>query len=97
MSNPDYSLYEYFVETIEDLIPRFSDMVQGRFRRLINNKTYGTPNALKGGQLLDFAVNSDKNQIITPLSIVIECVGICSTMRHTNLVPSATVSISEGK
>ncbi|SAM86434.1 related to GYP1-GTPase activating protein [Ustilago bromivora] len=82
MSNPDYSLYEYFVETIEDLIPRFPDMVQGRFRRLINNKTYGTPNALKGGQLLEFAVNSDKNQIITPLSIMIECVGMLYYATH---------------
>ncbi|SYW86247.1 related to GYP1 - GTPase activating protein [Ustilago bromivora] len=66
MSIHDYSAFE-------DLIPRLPDMVQGRFRRLINNKTYSTPEEPKDGPIFEYIIGINGKQIVTPLTIMIEC------------------------
>ncbi|CCF51355.1 uncharacterized protein UHOR_14891 [Ustilago hordei] len=38
----------------------------------MGEEVYGTPNAPKDGQLLKFAINDDKEQIIPPISIMIK-------------------------
>ncbi|SYW81876.1 uncharacterized protein UHO2_00380 [Ustilago hordei] len=82
MSNPDYSLYKYFVKMTEDFISRLPGIVQGCFHRVINNETYGTPNTPKDGQLLKFTIMDDEEQIITPLSIMVECVSALYKAMH---------------
>ncbi|SPC64870.1 uncharacterized protein UHOD_12289 [Ustilago sp. UG-2017b] len=62
MLNPDYSLYKYFVELIEDLLPRLPDVVQGHYRRLINNNTYGTPKEPKVGLVFKYTNRTNIKQ-----------------------------------
>lgn len=74
MSNVNYSLYNDFVTLMEDLLPWLPKILQNCFNRMMVNEVYGTPNAQKEGELLDFAVTGDRKQVISPLSIMIECV-----------------------
>ncbi|CCF51913.1 hypothetical protein NDA11_004542 [Ustilago hordei] len=48
----------------------------------MEEETYGTPNAPKDGQLLKFTFNDDKEQIISHLSIMIECVSVLYQGMH---------------
>ena len=41
---------------------------------MIASEVYGTPNTPKEGSLLEFTITSDNKQVISPLSIMIECV-----------------------
>ncbi|CCF48193.1 uncharacterized protein UHOR_13022 [Ustilago hordei] len=41
---------------------------------MIAGEVYGTPNTPKEGSLLKFAITGDNKQVISPLSIMIECV-----------------------
>ncbi|SYW74105.1 uncharacterized protein UHO2_00970 [Ustilago hordei] len=57
----------------------------------MEEETYGTPNAPKDSQLLKFTFNDDKEQIISHLSIMIECVSILYQGMH-DLGPFANFS-----
>ena len=87
MSNPIYSDYDDFVETIQDLLPLLPKILQNRFNREIANETYGTPTAPKDGTLLKYAMEEgDEEQTISPLSILIKCVSSLYKAMH-NLGP----------
>ncbi|SOV04270.1 uncharacterized protein UDID_17047 [Ustilago sp. UG-2017a] len=73
MSNPDYSNYNDFVETMQDRLPRLPKILQNRFNREIASETYGTPTAPKDGPLLKYTMEEgDEEQTISPLSIMIK-------------------------
>ncbi|SAM62468.1 uncharacterized protein UBRO_20146 [Ustilago bromivora] len=76
MSNINYSIYYSFTTPVWDLVPRLPRMVQDHFNQVMEDKVYSTPNALKSGKLLKFNDNDDEEQIITPLSIMVECVSV---------------------
>ncbi|KAJ1028166.1 hypothetical protein NDA13_003612 [Ustilago tritici] len=82
MSNIDYSIYDAFVVPVQGLFPRLPKILQNQFNQVMEDKLYGTPNTPKDGQLLKFVVNDDKEQIITPLSIMIECGTLYHTMHN---------------
>ncbi|KAJ1028041.1 hypothetical protein NDA13_003491 [Ustilago tritici] len=82
MLNPDYSLYEYFVELIQDLTPHLPDMVQGRFHHLINNKTYSTLKESKVGLVFWYTSGVRGKQVVKPLTIMIECVSTLYYVMH---------------
>ncbi|KAJ1590833.1 hypothetical protein NDA11_003158 [Ustilago hordei] len=47
-------------------------MVQDHFNHVMENKVYGMPNALKASQLLEFIIDNDGEQTISPLTILAE-------------------------
>ncbi|SAM82282.1 uncharacterized protein UBRO_20995 [Ustilago bromivora] len=73
MSKVNYSIYNSFAATMQDLLPQLPRMVQDHFNHVMEDEVYGMPNAPKDGQLLKFIVNNDKEQTISPLSILVEC------------------------
>lgn len=76
MSNLDYLTYDNFIDPMQDLLPQLPMIVQNQFNQIMINEVYGTPSAPKTGHLLKYAMdNNDEEQIISPLSIMIECVG----------------------
>ncbi|SYW86252.1 uncharacterized protein UBRO2_05972 [Ustilago bromivora] len=76
MSNPDYSNYNNFVKTMQDLQPCLLKILQNRFNRDMASETYGTPTTPKDGQLLKYTMEEgDEEQTISPLSIMVECIG----------------------
>ena len=90
MSNPDYSNYNDFVETMQDLLPRLLKILQNQFNQEIASETYGTPTAPKDGQLLKYAMEEgDEEQTISPLSIMVKCIGNLYKAMH-NLGPFAS-------
>ncbi|SPC61128.1 uncharacterized protein UHOD_11244 [Ustilago sp. UG-2017b] len=90
MSNPDYSNYNDFVETMQDLLPRLPKILQNHFNQEIANETYGTPTAPKDGHLLKYAMEEgDEEQIVSPMSIMVECIGNLYKAMH-NLGPFAS-------
>ncbi|CCF51377.1 hypothetical protein NDA14_006584 [Ustilago hordei] len=74
MPDVNYSLYDDFISLMEDLLPQLPKMLQNQFNHMIASEVYGTPNTPKEGSLLEFTVTSDNKQVISPLSIMIECV-----------------------
>ena len=74
MDNVDYSEYDDFVDIVEDLLPRIPDMLIKRYRRSIQEETYGTPRNPKTGLVFTYAGGADHQQVVTPLTILIECV-----------------------
>ncbi|SPC66775.1 uncharacterized protein UHOD_11426 [Ustilago sp. UG-2017b] len=87
MSNPDYSNYNGFVETMQDLLPRLPKILQNRFNREIASETYGTPTAPKDGPLLKYTMEEgNEEQTISPLSIMIKCIDNLYKAMH-NLGP----------
>ncbi|SAM85675.1 uncharacterized protein UBRO_20384 [Ustilago bromivora] len=86
MSNHDYSAYKDFVKTIEVLIPCLPDMLQGHFHRVINNKTYSTPEEPKDGLVFEYTSRTKGMQVVTPLAIMNECASHFYFMTH-NLGP----------
>ena len=89
MSNINYSIYGTFIAPIQNLLPRLPKILQAQFNQVMEDKVYGVPNAPKDSQLLKFALNDDKEQIITPLSIMIKCVSILYQAMY-NLGPFAS-------
>ncbi|KAJ1039198.1 hypothetical protein NDA14_002826 [Ustilago hordei] len=90
MSNLNYSNYDNFVKVIQDLLPCLPKILQNQFNQEIANKTYGNPTAPKDGLLLKYAMEeSDGEQIISPLSILIECTSNLYKAMHS-LSPFAT-------
>ncbi|SAM83649.1 uncharacterized protein UBRO_20093 [Ustilago bromivora] len=91
MSNIDYSIYNAFIVLVQDLLPQLPKILQNQLNRVMEDKVYGTPNTPKDIQLLKFAVNDDKEQIITPLSIMIKCVStLYQAMHDLGLFTSCT-------
>ena len=74
MTEVNYSLYDDFITPMENLLPWLLKILQNRFNWMITDEVYGTPDAPKEGNLLEFAITGDSKQVITPLSIMIECV-----------------------
>jgi hypothetical protein len=90
MSNPDYSNYNDFIETMQDLLPRLPKILQTRFNREIANETYGTPTAPKDGHLLQYTMEEgNEEQIFSPMSIMVKCIGNLYKAMH-NLGPFAS-------
>ena len=76
MSNLDYLTYDNFIDPMQDLLPQLPMIVQNQFNQIMINEVYGTPSAPKTGHLLKYAMDDNyEEQIISPLSIMIECVG----------------------
>ncbi|SAM86307.1 uncharacterized protein UBRO_20340 [Ustilago bromivora] len=72
MSKVNYSIYNSFAATVQDLLPQLPRMVQDHFNHVMEDEVYGMPNAPKDGQLLEFIVNDDGEQTISPLTILAE-------------------------
>ncbi|SYW81923.1 uncharacterized protein UHO2_00416 [Ustilago hordei] len=86
MLNPDYSLYECFVEVIKELLPRLPDIVQNHYCQLVNENTYGTPKEPKAGLIFKYTRKTNVKQEVTPLIIMIKCVATLYHAMH-NLGP----------
>ncbi|CCF51781.1 uncharacterized protein UHO2_00271 [Ustilago hordei] len=82
MSNPDYSSYEHFIWVIEELLPRLPDIVQNHYHQLINDNTYGTPTEPKVGLVFEYIRRTNVKQVVTPLTILIECVATLFYAKH---------------
>ncbi|KAJ1592364.1 hypothetical protein NDA15_000713 [Ustilago hordei] len=72
MSKVNYSIYNSFVTTVQNLLPQLPRMVQDHFNQVMEDEVYGMPNAPKDGQLLKFIINDDEEQTISPLTILVE-------------------------
>ncbi|KAJ1031074.1 hypothetical protein NDA18_002293 [Ustilago nuda] len=59
---------------MQNLLPRLPRMVQDHFNQVMEDEVYGTPNALKDGQLLKYIIDDDEEQTISPLTILVKCV-----------------------
>ncbi|KAJ1026056.1 hypothetical protein NDA18_003716 [Ustilago nuda] len=59
---------------MQNLLPRLPRMVQDHFNQVMEDEVYGTPNAPKDGQLLKFIIDDDEEQMISPLTILVECI-----------------------
>ena len=76
MPNLDYSNYNNFIEIMQDLLPCLLKILQNWFNREIASETYSTPTAPKDGQLLKYIMEEgNKEQTISPLSIMVKCIG----------------------
>ncbi|SPC66357.1 uncharacterized protein UHOD_12019 [Ustilago sp. UG-2017b] len=73
MSNHNYSVYEDFVQDVEDIIHRLPTKLQGCFHRMFANKAYGTPEEPKDRPIFDYFNRTNSKQVVTPLTILIEC------------------------
>ncbi|KAJ1035659.1 hypothetical protein NDA18_000436 [Ustilago nuda] len=97
MSNLNYSNYDNFVKVIQDLLPCLPKILQNQFNQEIGNKTYGTPATPKDGLLLKYAMKeSDGEQIISPLSILIECTSNLYKAMHSLSPFTSGIKISRG-
>ncbi|CCF52186.1 uncharacterized protein UHO2_06777 [Ustilago hordei] len=89
MSEIDYLTYDNFVDSMQDLLPHLPMIVQNCFNWVMTNEVYGMPNAPKTSRLLKYVMDDDdKEQVVSPLSIMIECIGILYKAMH-NLGPFA--------
>ncbi|KAJ1037253.1 hypothetical protein NDA10_004869 [Ustilago hordei] len=89
MSEPDYSTYNDFIDSMQDLLPHLLTIVQNHFNWVMINQVYGVPSAPKTGHLLKYVMDDDdKEQAVSPLSIMIKCIAILYKAMH-NLGPFA--------
>ena len=86
MSNHNYSAYKDLVKTIKDPITLIPDILQGHFRRVINNKTCSTPEEPKDGLVFEYMSRTKGMQVVTPLANMIECASCLYFLTH-NLGP----------
>ncbi|CCF53413.1 hypothetical protein NDA10_004972 [Ustilago hordei] len=82
MLNPDYSSYKHFIWVIEELLPHLPDIVQNHYHQLINENTYGTPKEPKAGLIFKYTRKTNAKQVVTPLTIMIECVAALYHAMH---------------
>ncbi|KAJ1604056.1 hypothetical protein NDA14_006757 [Ustilago hordei] len=83
MFKVNYSIYNSFAATVQDLLPQLPRMVQDHFNHVMEDEVYGTPNAPKDSQLLEFIVDNDGEQTISPLTILAKCVSALYQGTHS--------------
>ncbi|KAJ1587607.1 hypothetical protein NDA12_004019 [Ustilago hordei] len=83
MSKVNYSIYNSFIVTVQNLLPQLPRMVQDHFNQVMEDEVYGMPNAPKDGQLLKYIIDNDEEQMISPLTILVKCISALYKGTHS--------------
>ncbi|CCF50121.1 hypothetical protein NDA11_007004 [Ustilago hordei] len=73
MSNHNYSAYEDFVQDAKEIIHCLPIKLQSQFCRMIKNNVYSTMEEPKDRQIFTYTSGTNRKQVVTLLTILIEC------------------------